>query len=613
MLGRLGSTILGLGRRDDPRFGYRYVLPVQAAGITLTYEGALQHSTVWACVHVIASSIACSRWRVFERKGKSRIILPDDPLDYILNTRANPECSAISAKEVLIIQMATWGNAYAEIQRDGAGRPIALWPMRSDYIRMERLKNDDGTPGEIIYRSFQPDGGEAILREDQVLHFKGPCSVTSLMGDNMVARAARATALAIAAERTSSAFYANGTVVGTVLKYPKSLSQERHNQLRDEWNDQHSGPDRANRVVILENGMSIESAAAKPSEYDSVKDRKFQLEEICRFYNVPLHKVQSYERATFSNIEHLGLEFTRDCLTPWAERCAQEVNFKLLPQRAPWRETRIDIEWLSHGDALARSSYYEKMHNIGVFSANDIREKEGMNTMGPVGDLRFIMSNYTTKEGVQAMVDQTNLENENLRNGAPDVTPTLKDPANDASDAFGGVANASLAGHARRLIAKGQRLLRIAAPEPVVLVEEPDPPALTTGPPAPTSPPSGPDPLQGAVQTLASRSLSIYGKRASKRREDLEKSGKKTPAQVDAALADLRAQTRPGLLEELAEALAFLPKACVKNTSVGDFQAAADAIDTGAEPDAVAAGLLERATGVTQPLSEPTVSVQGGE
>jgi HK97 family phage portal protein len=619
VLGRVGARILSLSsRRDDPRFGYRYLLPMQAAGITLTYENALQLSTVWACVNAIATSIACCKWRIFEKKGRTLTLLPDDPLDYIFNVRANPETTAIAAKEALLFQAATWGNAYCEIQRDGAGRPIAWWPLQSQWVRVERTFKDDGTPGDLTYRHISADGEIVFLRPEQVFHMRGPCSVTALMGDNLVARAAKTIALAIAQERFGSSFYANGTVVGTILKTPKALSKERADQLRDEWNDAHAGPDRANRVAVLHGGMDITSAAMKPNDYNLDHDRKFQVEEICRFFNVPPHKVQHLERATFNNIEHLGLEYVRDCITPWVERLAQEADFKLIPQRAPWRTTRIDTEWLSHGDALSRASYYEKMHNIGVMSANDIREREGMNTIGSIGDNRYIMSNYTTKEGIQAMVDQTNLENEALAHGAPDATPTLRDPANDPSESFGGVANASLAEHARRLIARGQRLLGIAGAQDIVrpkaIVEVLETPALTAGPPAPTSATPGQDALAAAVKALAIRSLTAYGRRIAKRREDLEKAGKKTPAQIASVLADLRAQTRPGLLEELQEAWAFLPKECAKNTSVGDFLAAADAIDTGAEPDVVVTGLLERATGNgAQPLSEPTAGVQGCE
>ena len=575
--GAVGSIF---ARGEDPRRISRYFpLPMQAAGITLTYDAALQLSVVWACMDAITKAIASSHWGVFERKGRARILLPDNGLSWLLNTRPNPEMTAIAFRECLLYQALSWGNGYAEIVRDGAGRVAELWPLMSDRVAMRRRYNPDGSAADIVYEYFDFNGGSTWLLAEQVYHLRGP-SPQAWLGDNMVARAAKTIALGVAAERFSSSFFANGATAGLVLKAPHALTDKAYNQVVARWNDEHLGPDKASRVGVLDAGWDVTSTAAKPAEMDLTAMRRFQLEEICRFFGVPPHKVQHLDRATFNNIEHLGLEFVRDALAPWAERLEQEADFKLVPKRSTYC-TKVDTEWLAHGDAKSRAEAYEKYRYMGVMSANDILEREGRNTLGPEGDVRVLMANYTTYEGIQAMVDQTNLENAALLAGKPDPTPTLKDTPTDSEDGFGG--GATIATSAVQINAQA--------------------PAASSQAPATTPQESARVALAGAVQALLSGSLERYGRRLQTRKTDLELRSKKTPQQIEAAMASEREKLRPKLAEELEQGLAFLRVWCAKTLSMPDFLVAADDVDNGISPDAVANALVSRATGNGAPIS----------
>lgn len=542
-----GAMRYVFARGEDPRrlISY-YPLPLQAAGVVLTKEASESVSVVWACIDTITKAIASSQWRVFERRGRQRLMLPDDPLTYLLNTRPNPEMTAISFRECILYQTLMLGNGFAEIVRDGAGRVAALWPLMTDRVSLRRAQADSGAPGELFYEYRNYDGATVVFRPDQIYHLRGP-SPSGWLGDNMVARAAKTIALTLAQERFSSAYYANGASAGLVLKNQRPLDDKAYEKVKQRWNDEHLGPDKASRVAVLDGGWDIDQIANKPVDSELLASRKFQLEEICRFFGVPPHRVQDLSRATYNNIEHLGLEFVRDALTPWCERMEQEADFKLFPQRAPWRSTNIDIDWLAHGDAGSRASFYEKMRNIGVFSANDILERENMNTLGEEGNLRVLMSNYTTYEGLAAMIDQTYAENEALRKGAPDPTPPLKDPP-DSGGLGSGVQQRAL--------------------------------------------PAGPSPLEGALVLLVSGALGRYAKRLQNRATDLER--KKARVNVAEAIQEERAKARPRLVEELADAFALL-KECAKSPSMPDFVAAADDVDNGINPLTVATSLVRRA------------------
>ena len=361
-------------------------------------QEALQLSVVWACVSVISRSVGTCDWKVYERKAGRLEYLEDDALDYILNVRPNPEMTALALKEALISSAAVWGNGYAEIVRDNAGRVKELWPLAPEMVEPIRV-NDQAervlTGGELAYQITQVNGGTVILRQAQVYHLRGP-SLSGLLGENIVNRAAKSLVLSSAADEFATAYYRNNTVVGGVLEYPKTLDDKSFTRLKNDWVEKRSGPGQAHRPVILENGMTWkplgDSSAANSQMLEA---RKFQVEEICRWFGVPLYMVGSLAASAGygTNLEQTGLEFQRSCLGPWARRMEQEADWKFFPMRGPTskKQTRIDLTPLSRGDAKTRAEGYAVLRRIGVLSANDILRLEGYNALpGEEGEVRLV-------------------------------------------------------------------------------------------------------------------------------------------------------------------------------------------------------------------------------
>lgn len=392
-LARLGRAPLnrGVTKPENPRNLQQWVnFCQQVAGVQLSMDDALQVSVVWACVSAISKAIAASRWKVFEvLPDGDRDELPFDPLVAILNTRPNADMTAIAAREAQLIAALTWGNGYWEIVYNRAERVSELWPMLPDRVTPER----NPETGEKQFRYANPDfGGEVVLPAWKVFHLQGP-SINGLLGDNHVAKAAKAIALSKAAETFSSSYFGNGTILSGVLEYPHSLDDEAYKRLQKSWEDRHQGPGKANKPALLEGGLKWTAIGTDPEKSQLVESRKFGIEEICRWYGVPPHKVGHLDRATWNNIEHLGLEFTRDALTPWARRLEQEADYKLLSPRGRPRFTLIDLEWLSQGDAKSRAEAKQILRRNGVYSVNDWLRSEGMNTIGAEGDVRIVEAN----------------------------------------------------------------------------------------------------------------------------------------------------------------------------------------------------------------------------
>ncbi len=599
----------GTTRPEDPARSLAVLpFPTSAAGVPLTMEVATQLSTVWACIDAIAKAIASSQWKAYEVNGRNRTYLPDDPVAWLLNVRPNPEMTAIAWRESMLYQTLSWGNGYSEIVRTGAGKVAELWPLLSDRMVVSRATREDGAPGELVYWYNQPLSGQwVMLRSSQVLHFRGP-SINGLMGENMVARAARAIGLAIAAERFASSYFGNGATLGTILKYPKTLTNEAHKRLKEDWEDKHTGPDKAHRPFILEGGMELERLTADAGEMQLTDSRMFSVEEICRFWGVPPHKVQHLLRATFNNIEHLGMEFVRDAVTPWALRCEQEVDFKLYPQKAPWRATRIDTEHLSHGDARARAEAYQIMRRIGVYSANDILEKEGANTIGKEGDVRLVEANMTPLKRMMQDTAKPEIFQYHLTAGIPtvnEVRERLGLPPREGGDVptstappapFGGGAEGGEPpGEGGKAPSSASPMRGGEAEEP----EEPEEPEEEgeeePEPPAKAAHEASRRMLAEAVQLLFMGSLERYARKATNREQDLRRKRSRSEADIAVALAEHRSNTREVLLEEAREAFNILGQVAKTGTEEEWSKVmieVADAVDNGATPREAAATLV---------------------
>jgi|GEM_PF-2082771 len=532
-------------RRDDPIRLFQWVSTDQPSGIVVTPETALQISVVWACVMAITTAISSCRWNVTLFDGANREILPDDPLDYLLNVRPNPEMTAVAFRESLMMNATTWGNGYAEIVKNARGQPSALWPLLPDRT----LPRRDKQTGVLYYEHRQMDGGMMRLEAEQVFHLHGP-GITGLMGDNFVARAAKAMSLAAAQERFASTYFGNNTNMGGILKYPKKLSTDAHKKLKDDWEDKFKGPFKANRPAILEDGMEWLPSNVEADKAQLTNSRTFQIEEICRFYGVPPHKVQHLARATFSNIEHLGIEFVRDSLTPWAKRVEQEGDYKLIPARGPRKMTQIDMGWLTHGDAKSRFEAYSIGRNIGVYSANDILAMEGKNRLpGRFGDVRIIPMNMTTYDNL--IVPKTSAPGTGSDGGGAASPPNEAAQPDDGSGTPGFGDRATL--------------------------------------------------VKDSMEMVFGSALERYAKRLTARAADLERHNL-SAAKVAVNLAEERQRLRPWLLEECHAAIELsiraLPGTDAAARDVG-LLAAADSIDNGTDPHEAAERLVATFT-VTQ-------------
>lgn len=368
-----------------------------AAGVHVDHQNSLEQSTVFACNRVISETLAMLPLILYQRRperGKDRAT--GHRLYSILRFLANPEMTAFELREVLTSHLVLWGNAFAEIEYDNGGRVMALWPLRPD--RMKVIRRD----GKLWYIYRMPAGSPkpyVELPAYRVMHIRG-LGFDGVVGYDPIALARQSIGLAKGTEEFGARFFSNGAQTGTVYEHPAKLSDTAYDRLAKSIEKRHQGLENAHRIMILEEGMKANQVGIPPENAQFLETRKFQVPEIARFWRMPLHKIGYLENASFSNIEHQGIEFVTDTIQPYQVRWEQAIYRDLLTlaeRKILYAEFLTDA--LMRGDTVSRYNAYHVARQDGWMSANDIRERENMNPIEG-GDVYLVPLNMVPADQV---------------------------------------------------------------------------------------------------------------------------------------------------------------------------------------------------------------------
>ncbi len=397
------SIFSGLFRsRDKPKNrvggGWSFLFGGTTSGKVVNERTAMQTSAVYACVRILAESVAGLPLHVYERTANgSKSTKPSHPLYRLLHDEPNREMTSFVFRETLMSHLLLWGNAYAQIIRDGRGFPIALYPLLPDRMAVDRNES-----GELVY-TYQSDKGQVKLRRENILHIPG-LGFDGLIGYSPIAMAKNAVGLALATEDYGATFFANGANPGGVLEHPGVIKPEQADRLRESWQSQFGGAN-AHKVAVLEEGLKFHQMSIPPEQAQFLETRKFQINEIARIFRVPPHMVGDIEKSSFSNIEQQSLEFVKYTLDPWVVRWEQSLQQVLiLPSEKATIFIKFNLDGLLRGDYQSRMQGYSTGIQNGFMSVNDVRGLEDMNllTAEEGGDLHFVNGNMVKLADVGA-------------------------------------------------------------------------------------------------------------------------------------------------------------------------------------------------------------------
>jgi HK97 family phage portal protein len=344
-----------------------------ATGKSVNSDTAMTYTAYYACVRIIAETIASLPLHVYQRTARGKEKASGYPLHQVLHDMGNDEMTSFTYRETSMVHLLNYGNMYSEIEYDGGGRVRGLWPLNP--LKMEVLRKS----GRLVYNYTLPSGEQVTLPRERVLHIPG-MGFDGVKGYNPITLAREAIGLGLSAEEYGARFFGNGAKPGGVLEHPHTLKEDAQKNLRTSWNEMHQGLEKQHRIAILEEGMQYKQIGIPPEEAQFLETRKFQVTEIARFFRVPPHMLADLERATFSNIEHQSIEFVVHTVRPWLVRWEQAINAKLFGQEGRKKYfAEFNVDGLLRGDIKTRYEAYAIAIQNSWMNRNEVREKENMN------------------------------------------------------------------------------------------------------------------------------------------------------------------------------------------------------------------------------------------
>ena len=394
----------------DSTVGSRYTFYMggSTSGKTVTERSAMQMTAVYSCVRILSEAVAglpLHLYKYTDSGGKAMAL--DHSLYRLLHDEPNPEMSSFVFRETLMTHLLLWGNAYAQIIRNGKNEIVALYPLMPNKMSVDRDEN-----GRLYYTYYR-GSDEAIknkefavtLQPSDVLHIPG-LGFDGLVGYSPIAMAKNAIGMAIACEEYGAKFFANGAAPGGVLEHPGTIKDPQ--RVRESWQSTFGGSGNANKIAVLEEGMKYTPIGISPEQAQFLETRKFQINEIARIFRVPPHMVGDLEKSSFSNIEQQSLEFVKYTLDPWVIRWEQSIQRSLLSKdEKAMYFVKFNLEGLLRGDYQSRMNGYAIGRQNGWMSANDIRELENLDRIPAEdgGDLYLINGNMLPLQNAGAFAN----------------------------------------------------------------------------------------------------------------------------------------------------------------------------------------------------------------
>jgi HK97 family phage portal protein len=375
-----GDSKTTIGIESPEPFRSEFLGPPAPSGVYVNERNIMGLTAHFACVRVIATTLASLPIHIYERAPDGRRRISDHPLARLLHDQPNPEMTAFSFVEGMQAQISNTGKAFAEIVYNRRGEAAELWPIAPGKCVPQRSEKTK----KLEY--YFPETGDT-LPSWKILHIPG-LSFDGINSFSPVGLFRQSFGLGLAVERYGSLFFGQGTHIGGFMEHPGKLNEQAYARLKAEMDEKYRGLQNSHGIIVLEEGLKYSPVGMKLEEVQFIESRKFTAVEMARIHGIPPHLIADLEHATFSNIEEQGIEAVVYSFRPWAVRWEQSLNARLLtPSEQQRYYIKFEIEGLLRGNTKARFEGYRIGREIGVYSANEIRRMEDMNRReDPEGD-----------------------------------------------------------------------------------------------------------------------------------------------------------------------------------------------------------------------------------
>lgn len=351
--------------------GWAFGGGVSASGIVVNPQNAMQAAAVYGCIKVLSESVGMLPLCMYTKGGNgARTKDEKHPLWDLLHYQPNEYQTSVEFLEMLVMHLNLRGNAYAWVNRTRSGKVVELIPLHPDMclVQMDAQNN-------VTYRVGTEEGGTREVPRNQILHIKG-LTMNGWLGISPIAYARESIGLALATEKFGGQLFRNGAKPGGVLEVPNKLSDVAYKRLKESFDASSTG-ENAHKTALLEEGTKFSKVSMNSDDAQFLDTRKYQRAEIAGLFRVPAHMINDLEHATFSNIEHMSLEFVKFSLMPWLNRIEKAIRRDLFTtQDKQTHSIKFDIASLLRGDSASRAAYYTNGIQWGWMTRNEARAAE---------------------------------------------------------------------------------------------------------------------------------------------------------------------------------------------------------------------------------------------
>lgn len=394
-----GKSFLSLERRSEissiknPKEWLARVLGNDSfSGVSVTQDTALTFSAVYACVRIIANSLAMVPLNVHnEDNNGNKSISKKHAAHFLIHSEPNQLMTSYAWRQAMQAQVLLKGNSYSIIIRDAGYRPVEF-----------RLIAEPNDVEPFIFQNklwYKIHGQNRPLSADDVLHIKG-LGFDGIKGKSVLTVARESIGTSLAMQQYGGNVFQTGGAKRVALKHPGKVDPDIRDRLKGDFKKKYGTPDNLNEIAFLEAGLDVVEIGMNPEDAQFIASREFSVEEIARYYGMALHLIAHQKRPTYASVEQQAIEFVTYCLNPWYCTWESELNRRIFKTTEKLNYyTKFNLSALLRGDAKARSQFYKDMFYIGAFNRNEIRALEDKNKIKN-GDTYFIQSNMAPAEQI---------------------------------------------------------------------------------------------------------------------------------------------------------------------------------------------------------------------
>lgn len=365
---------------------------------TISKDYAMSLAAFYGGIDIVSNSIASLDRSVYQLTKGYFLKNDGHPVNSLINKKPSTYVNSFDWYKMIVQDLYLSGNAFIQVQRNKQYYPTQLDYINSSYIQV--LYNAERT----IKKYRNQITGEEIAY-DNMIHLM-LYTDDGIIGKSVLDYAATSLNLSKSSQDYATNFFEKGSNISGILTTQQKLNAEGRQKIVTAWNSTYQGTSNSFKVAVLEGDLKFTPLSVHPVDSQLLETRKFSTEEIARWLNIPLYMLDGSTAP--SNIEVANSQFLQRTILPLDERILAEFNNKIFrPADRSKFQIKTDYTSLLKADIKSRTYYYTSMFNVGVLSDNEIRTKEGMQPLGPEGDIHYVQGNNLVPiDKISAMYDQ---------------------------------------------------------------------------------------------------------------------------------------------------------------------------------------------------------------